>query len=182
MTHTPRTLLLAALIAGACSVASAQTPPPAPTAQPAAGEASARPQGERRHGRMDPAERQKKMAEHRAKRQAELKAALKITPAQEGAWTQFSAAMQPPAAGQRPRMDRAEMEKLTTPQRIDRMQQLHAERDAHMKQRGDAVKAFYAQLSPEQQKVFDERAMRHGGRDGERGGRHGQHHGHGPRS
>ncbi len=49
-----------------------------------------------------------------------------------------------------------------------------------MKQRGDAVKTFYAQLTPEQQKVYDERAMRGGRGEGQRGGgRHG-HHGMGP--
>lgn len=174
MTRTPRHLLLAALIAGACGVASAQMPPPAAPAQATAGEAPAPMQQ-----RM--AERQKKMAEHHAKRQAELKAALKLSPAQEGAWTQFSTAMQRPAMGQRQRMDRDEMAKLTTPQRIDRMQQFQAERDAQMKQRGDAVKTFYAQLTPEQQKVFDERAMRHGRGDHKRDGRH-DHHDDGPRS
>jgi Spy/CpxP family protein refolding chaperone len=113
---------------------------------------------------------------------ADLKAQLKITPAQEGAWTAYTAAMQPPANAQRrgPRMDRAEFAKLTTPQRIDRMEQFAAERQAQMKQRGDAVKAFYAQLTPEQQKVYDERAMRGGRGEGQRGGgRHG-HHGMGP--
>ena len=119
---------------------------------------------------MDPAQRQQRMAEHHAKRQAELKAQLKLTPAQEGAWTAYTAAMQPPANAQRrgPRMDRAEFDKLTTPQRIDRMQQRSAERQAQMKQRGDAVKAFYAQLTPEQQKLYDDRAMRGG--KGKRGG------------
>ena len=172
MTQHPKRLFLAGLLAASLgSVAIAQNAPQAAAAQPAAGEASGR-------ARMDPAQRQQRMAEHHAKRQAELKAQLKLTPAQEGAWNQYTAAMQPPAKG--PRMDRAEFDKLTTPQRIDRMQQRSAERQAQMKQRGDAVKAFYAQLTPEQQKVYDERAMRGGRGEGQRGGgRHG-HHGMGP--
>lgn len=164
MTQHPKRLFLAGLLAASLgSVAIAQNAPQATAAQPAAGEASGR-------ARMDPAQRQQRMAEHHAKRQAELKAQLKLTPAQEGAWNQYTAAMQPPANAQRrgPRMDRAEFDKLTTPQRIDRMEQFAAERQAQMKQRGDAVKAFYAQLTPEQQKLYDDRAMRGG--KGKRGG------------
>ena len=164
MTQHPKRLFLAGLLAASLgSVAIAQNAPQATAAQPAAGEASGR-------ARMDPAQRQQRMAEHHAKRQAELKAQLKLTPAQEGAWTAYTAAMQPPANAQRrgPRMDRAEFDKLTTPQRIDRMEQFAAERQAQMKQRGDAVKAFYAQLTPEQQKLYDDRAMRGG--KGKRGG------------
>ena len=59
------------------------------------------------------------------------------------------------------------------------MEKRMAERQAHMKQRGEAVKAFYAQLTPEQQKVFDERGMRHGKGEGRHGGHRGGHHGQG---
>ena len=166
MTRTPKNLLIAAVLAATGAFAVAQAPAPA---APAAGEASSVQQ----RGRMDPAQfqqrmeqRQQRMQERRTQRMADLKAQLKITPAQEGAWTAYTAAMQPPAKG--PRMDRAEFDKLTTPQRIDRMQQRSAERQAQMKQRGDAVKAFYAQLTPEQQKLYDDRAMRGG--KGKRGG------------
>lgn len=175
MSSHPKRLFIAAVLAATGAIAVAQAPAPvAPAAGDSATQQRAAP-GERRE-RMDPAQRQQRMAEHHAKRQAELKAQLKLTPAQEGAWNQYTSAMQPPAKG--PRMDRAEFDKLTTPQRIDRMQQRSAERQAQMKQRGDAVKAFYAQLTPEQQKVYDERAMRGGRGDGHRG-RHG-HHGMGP--
>ena len=184
MTFAPKQLLIASLLAATGVIATAQTPAapvaPAATTAPAAGETNAqRPRGER--GPRDPAERQKRMAERRATHQAELKAALKLTPAQEGAWTQFTTVMQPPARGERPRMDREELTKLTTPQRIDLMEKRSAERQAHMKQRGDAVKAFYAQLNPEQQKVFDERGMRYGKGEGYRGGHHGQQRGPGAR-
>lgn len=181
MTFAPKQLLIAGLLAATGMIATAQTPAPAATTTaPAAGEAAAhRAHGERR-GPRDPAEFQKRMAERHAKHQAELKAALKLTPAQEGAWTTFTAASQPPAPGQRQRTGREEFKKLTTPQRIDLMEKRSAERQVHMKQRGDAIKAFYAQLTPEQQKVFDERGLRHGRGDGKgkgpRGhqGKHGQ--------
>jgi Spy/CpxP family protein refolding chaperone len=77
-------------------------------------------------------------------------------------------------------MSREDWAKLTTPERLDKMQALKAERDARMDKRIDATKSFYAALTPEQQKVFD--SQRHGGfqragMKGERGmmGKH--HHG-----
>ena len=98
-----------------------------------------------------------------AKRQAEMKTLLKITPAQESAWTTFTAAMQPPTrmmGGERPMAEqRAELEKLTTPERIDKMKVLRTQRmtdrNAEMDKRAEATKTFYAALSPDQQKVFD---------------------------
>jgi hypothetical protein len=77
---------------------------------------------------------------------------------------------------------KAEMDKLTTPERIDKMQAMRAERmktmSAEMDKRGAATKAFYAVLSSEQKAVFDAVAM-HGGRHGmgmggEHGGRNGR--------
>jgi hypothetical protein len=119
---------------------------------------------------MDPA----KMAQMHAKHLADLKAKLKITAAQEPAWATFANAMQPPADMMGKHPDHAEMAKLTTPERIDKMRALHKERmatmEAAMNQRGDATKAFYAALSPEQQKVFDAEFAKMGPR-----GEHGEH-------
>ncbi len=104
-----------------------------------------RPYG-KRHG-----DYQKRHAQH----QAELKKALKIAPAQEAAWDQFVADTAPDT--QAPVMpDRASWEKLTTPERLDKMQTLKQERDARMNRHIEAVKQFYAVLTPEQQKVFDQ--------------------------
>ncbi|MDO5624358.1 MAG: Spy/CpxP family protein refolding chaperone [Pseudomonadota bacterium] len=176
MTITRKQAIAAALLAAAAGFASAQsTPAPAPQGTPAAGEAKARPASER-GARQDPAQRQQRMAERQAQRMTELKAQLHITPAQESAWNSFAAAMQPQPRGERP--SRGDFEKLTTPERIDRMQALHAERAAQMTARGNATKAFYAQLTPEQQKTFDARAMRASHGEGKRG--HGRG-GHGPR-
>lgn len=106
--------------------------------------------------------------EHMKQRLEKLKAELKLTPAQEGAWTTYTEAMKP---GERPAPgDREAFAKLTTPQRIDKMRELRAKRSAEMDRRGEATKAFYTQLNADQQKTFDSAAMRmHKG--------HGKHHG-----
>jgi periplasmic protein CpxP/Spy len=159
-------LLLASLIAGAAFSVLAQTPPPGPMGGPGSEQ-----RGMMRHGPMDPAKMQAMVAQ----RQAALKERLKITTAQEGAWAAFTSSMQPPADMQKRRMEvRAEMDKLTTPERIDRMRALRTQRDAEMDKRANAVKTFYAALSPEQQKVFDAQRMRGG--DGQGRG-HGRWHG-----
>lgn len=177
------TLLLAGIMATAGLAATAQTVAPA---APAEQVTPAKPGGAKgdRMGRHDPAKMQARIARH----QAELKAKLALTPAQEGAWATFTASMQPPA---RPaaRPDRAamkaEFDKLTTPQRIDKMRELRAQRmaemNAAMDKRGDATKAFYAALSPEQQKTFDSQRMGRGGMGGMGGKGHHGHHGQHPK-
>ncbi|MCJ0765642.1 Spy/CpxP family protein refolding chaperone [Variovorax terrae] len=152
--------LVASLLAGVGALAFAQSP--APAGQP--GDMGAKPPRQERMNRPDPA----KMKEFMAKRQAELKAKLQITPNQEGAWTTFTEAMKP---SMHARLDRAEFAKLTTPERIDRMRAMREQRMAAMDKRADAAKAFYATLTPQQQKVFDAETLRRGP--------HGD--GHGPR-
>ena len=166
-------LILAGLLASAGAMAQG-VPGAPPAAVPSAGKPAA--DHAERMGRHDPA----KMQAWLAKRQAELKAKLKITPAQEGAWAAYTAAMQPPVRGARPTPEqRAEFDKLTTPERIDKMRALRnqrmAEMTAAMDKRGDATKTFYAALSPEQQKTFDAEHKKHGPH-GSRDGRHGEHH------
>ena len=158
-------LWVAGLLAGMSAAVFAQATPPAP---PAGGPQGGPSPHERMHRgphqgahKPDPA----KFAEFVAKRQAALKDKLKITAAQEGAWASYTSALKPSA--QRPaRPDRAEFEKLTTPQRLDRMQAMKAQRDAEMAKRADATRSFYATLSPEQQKVFDAEAFRRPHRKG----------------
>lgn len=141
----------------------AQQPPAAP---PAASAKAPDARHERRHGDH---------AQRHAKHLAELKAQLKLTAAQEPAWTSFTTALQP---GERPaRLDRQDMDKLTTPERIDRMRALRAQHAAEADRRGEATKAFYAALTPEQQKTFDAQAHRGHHMGGMKGGkgRHGDH-------
>ncbi len=121
-------------------------------------------------GKMDPVKMQARME----KRQAALKAMLKLTPAQEGAWATFTAALKPPADMMGKHADHVEIAKLPTPERIDKMKALHAQHVADMNsamdKRGDATKTFYATLTPEQQKVFDTATARFYGSPGRMGG------------
>jgi hypothetical protein len=97
----------------------------------------------------------------RAARLSGLKEKLKLAPEQEAAWNTYVSATQPrmlPAGGDRQVM-RGEFEKLNTPQRLDRMLAMSDARRAAMVERSQAIKAFYAQLSPAQQSVFDAEAM-----------------------
>ncbi len=128
---------------------------------------------------MTPEQRQQFMA----KRMEAFKQKLQLTPAQEPAWTSFVQSMQPGPRANHARLDMQGMDKLTTPERIDRMRAMGAQRMAEMDRRGDAVKDFYAQLTQAQQKTFDAEGAR---MYGQRGGRwadqqgHGMHrHGHG---
>ena len=97
----------------------------------------------------------------RAEHLSELKEKLKLSPEQEAAWDTFTHATQPGmrhARADRQAM-RDEFEKLSTPQRLDKMMALSDARRTRMLERNQAIKAFYAQLNPEQQKVFDAEAM-----------------------
>jgi hypothetical protein len=157
---------------GAFAQAPAAPSAAAPAAAVAQADSTAVPKAQ--HKRMDPAKRMERMQEHRAKRLAALKDKLKLNAGQEGAWSSFTAASQPPAGARPSRMDRAEFAKLTTPQRLERMQTRQAERSAMFAKRADATKTFYAALTPDQQKTFDTETAHFGGPRGHHG-----HDGHG---
>lgn len=147
---------------------------PAPPAQPGAPAATAG--AERPHRMPSPEQREAR----RAQRTEALRQKLQLTPAQQPAWDAFTTAMRP----QGPRPDMAGMAQLTTPERIDRMKALRAQHNAAADRRDDAVKTFYAALTPAQQKVFDQESRHMHGRDGMHGkdgrpGGHGGRHGHG---
>lgn len=168
--HLATTATLAALAASLALPALAQ-PQPAPDAQ------------NHPHHRMgahagaDGQDRQQQRQAYMAKRTAALKDQLKLTPAQEPAWTAFTTAMQP--GERKARLERGDMEKLTTPERIDRMRALRAQHAAEADRRGEATKAFYAALTPEQQKTFDAQTHRgHRGMHSESGRPHHGAHGH----
>ena len=97
-----------------------------------------------------------------------LHAALRITAAQEDAWRAFVAASQPdPQQQARERAAQAMLPGLTAPQRVDlSLAALQADL-ATMRQRGAALKAFYATLTPAQQSTFDRETLpRDEGQDG----------------
>jgi Spy/CpxP family protein refolding chaperone len=110
----------------------------------------------------------------RAERIARLHDELKITPAQESAWNSFVASMKP---AQRPgQHDRAAWAGLTAPQRAQKMIELQKQRTAFMEQRLGALNSFYSVLSPDQKKVFDEKAAQMQSRFGRHGGHGGWQH------
>jgi hypothetical protein len=84
------------------------------------------------------------------------------------------------------RGDRAEWTRLTTPERLDKMHERMLRRQQAFDRKAMAIKKFYAQLSPSQQKAFDAMGpmmgrgmggkMGHGRMGGHRGGwGHGDH-------
>jgi periplasmic protein CpxP/Spy len=137
---------IAAAVAAVSIGAIAQNAPPAPTAPQAQGH---------RHDPQHHAEHLQRMQQRMAQHQERLKASLQLTPEQEPAWNAFIARMQPAERPVGARMDRDEWSKLTTPERLARMEAMKAERDKAMGQRHDAIRSFYAQLNPAQQKAFD---------------------------
>jgi hypothetical protein len=170
-TTIKRSLIAAAILAGIAGVSATAI------AQ------GAGPQGGPQGPRME--QMHKRHAERHAEHQTQLKSALKVTAAQEAAWNAYVAGTAPNPPASTPGMTKEDWSKLTTPQRMEKMQAFRAERDAVMTKRIDAVKTFYAALTPEQQKVFDTQA--HGGfhRAGMKGehrmGGHGSQGGHGER-
>jgi protein CpxP len=123
-------------------------------------------QGQQAHGKAEA---------HRAKHLSALKEKLKLAPRQEAAWNAFASTSQPGKhvmRGDR-QAKRGEFAKLNTPQRLDKMLAMSDMRRAKLAERAQATKAFYVQLSPAQQSVFDAETMRkrhHGGHH-----RHGHH-------
>jgi Spy/CpxP family protein refolding chaperone len=117
------------------------------------------------------AQMHEKMAQHHAM----LHEKLKLTAAQEPAWVAFGASMR---SGAKPGergvwMDRAALRKMSAPERMEARIAMSKERLSRQETRLTALKSFYATLTPEQQKVFD---------DNMRGGEHGSRHGHKMRS
>lgn len=131
----------------------------------------------RKHG-PDAAKMQERITRHLTA----FKSKLKISADQEAAWSSFSNSMKPPANMSQMRPDRVEMDKLSTPERLDKMRALRTLHQAEMDKRLEAVKVFYAVLTPEQKKIFDTEHSRlarkfdHRGRHGEHGmmGEHGK--------
>lgn len=92
------------------------------------------------------------MAEH-------LTAVLQLQPSQQTALAAFLNSMKPPGE-MKDRMEhaRGEMDHLSTPERLDKMVAHIDEMRARLVAHAAAVKQFYAQLTPSQQKAFDELA------------------------
>ena len=139
-------LLLTTGVAAGAFAASAE--------QPGAGSTGASPAHEHR-----PSPEQ--MRERMAKRQAALHDKLKLNANQETAWQSYISRMKP--ADRPQRSDRAEMEKLSAPERREKMLGMMKQREQRMTERLAATKEFYAVLSPDQQKIFNDEFKMHGG-------------------
>ena len=101
-----------------------------------------------------------KLSAHMEKYRARLHDKLELSSEQEAAWKTFTEKVKPPSMA-RMKAVCAELRALPTPARMDRMLSLMKERESRMVERAAAVKEFYAQLNPEQQKLFDaQRPMR----------------------
>lgn len=159
-TFFTRAALLAGVITlGAAAAASAQTPPPPAGDGPRVerhvmimggpgGPGMHGPGGPGMggmHGPMDP----EKHAQH-------MRDVLQLRPDQEGALKAFLAAMAPPAPPPEGAAPPHPMDMpKTTPERLAMAEKMMAEHQAMFKKRNDAIRAFYGQLSPPQQKAFD---------------------------
>lgn len=114
-----------------------------------------------------------KMAEHAARREAALHDALKLTPEQESAWTTYTTKMHTGQPMQRP--DHEQMEKMSAPERMEKMLAMMRDGERHLADRLEATKPLYAVLTPAQRAVFDQQtAGKH--HHGEHGGGMGHHH------
>ncbi len=116
-----------------------------------------------------------RMQERHERMLADLKAILRLRPDQEAAFKTFQGAMAPPNP---PVMDRRgpPPADMTTPQMLQRREQMMDRARTVMQQRDQAIVAFYNTLSPDQQKAFDAMArLHHGGLMGGMGGGMGRH-------
>jgi hypothetical protein len=128
------------------------------------------------HHMGDPAERRAHMTQH-------LREVLQLQPAQDAALAAFIDSMKPPGGDMHPGMghDDGAMAHLSTPELLDKMMArfdaMHSRMAAHVA----ATKQFYAQLTPSQQKAFDDLAPMMIGHFGHDHGMMGHHHdGEGP--
>ena len=86
--------------------------------------------------------------------------ALHLNPSQEAAWNAYKAAMPQPAEA-RARHHAAAMlfPTLPAPRRIDLVEAEMRQDLADLRHEGDALKAFYATLTTDQQRIFDAQTL-----------------------
>lgn len=98
-----------------------------------------------------------KMGERMKERQQKLHEALKLNPEQEKAWSKYQESHPFASPGERP--DRAVMDKMTAPERADKMLEQSRLHQEAMSKHVSALKTFYDTLTAEQKKTFDEHSM-----------------------
>jgi Spy/CpxP family protein refolding chaperone len=103
-----------------------------------------------------------RMQQMRERRQAELHDKLQLSTEQEKAWQTFIAQGKALRPQQRP--DPQELAGLTAPQRMQKMLERMQQHEARMQKMLGALQTFYAVLTPQQQKIFDDTLPRPGER------------------
>ncbi len=115
---------------------------------------AAPPQPEAGPGYADDARHEARWSEMMARRQAELHDKLKLSANQEGAWKTYSEATIKNLTPAKPASP-VNFDNMPAPDRMQKMLDFSKERQAKMEAQLDVLKAFYATLTPEQQKIFD---------------------------
>ncbi len=86
--------------------------------------------------------------------------ALRLTAAQENPWAAYRAAAPAPGVTEQRRAAADRMfPGLTAPRRIDLVEAEMRQELTELQRQSAALKALYAALSPEQQRIFDERTL-----------------------
>jgi LTXXQ motif family protein len=162
-----RQAALTALVAlGAASIA-------APAAWAQDDHRGQRPTPDQMHARM-----QQMREAHERQHAADLRIILRLRPDQEAALTAYLDSHKRPEGAGRPGEHRgppgqpmaSPTAPMTTTQRLDEMARRETEHAAMQKRHADALRAFYAALSPEQRQVFDALQRMHGGHGHGHGG------------
>ena len=90
--------------------------------------------------------------------------ALRLTTAQEAAWTRYTQAIAPNSQAEaRHQAADSLMPNLATPRRIALISATMAADQADFRRYAAAVTSFYATLTPEQQRTFDRETLPQGG-------------------
>jgi protein CpxP len=140
-TPTQALILGLALLGPLAAYAEPAAAPPAPKANDAG---PGGPWGE--HGRR-----------HMQERLDQLHKELKLTPEQEADWKTFSEKLDEAKKERKEaRPDGEALRKLSAPERLEKMIEFGKARQAAMEEVLAATKTFYAKLTPEQKKTFDD--------------------------
>jgi len=102
-----------------------------------------------------------RMEQMREKRQTALHDKLKLSASQGKAWQTFVATGKE-LRSKKKRPDPLEFAGLTAPQRMEKMLDRMHDHEARMEKMLGALKTFYAVLTPQQQKIFDDSMPRPG--------------------
>jgi L-lactate utilization protein LutC len=90
---------------------------------------------------------------------SDLKAKLKLTTSQELAWSSYEQSVQ---ASKQDMMhsEYKHLEKLSTPERLDQMQNHRTQMNIRMEKNAEATRSFYGALDADQKIIFDAETLR----------------------